>query len=134
MTCNLKKPAFPPNALLGWRPEDITALLTRNDAVGMHAIGRALVALYERQTEDEQASHTTTDANGVGFSAFDAEIMTSLAEFYADRGYLTEKQVAMMRKPVGKTKKPRIARYARQLANIANAKVEHYLLAMEAAE
>lgn len=41
---------------------------------------RALLVIYAMQTADEQASETTTASNGVGFSGFDAELLTSFAK------------------------------------------------------
>jgi hypothetical protein len=55
---------------------EITALLERNPL----AVARALVVIYEFQTEDEKATATTSHANGMGFSGRDAEFGTSLAE------------------------------------------------------
>jgi hypothetical protein len=57
---------------------------------------RALVVVMERQTDAEKVSATTTDANGVGFSGCDAEILTSFANQYATRGSLSPKQMALV--------------------------------------
>ena len=99
-----------------WTPDDVKALLLVSDK----AVGRALLALRQRQTYSERDSKMTTDANGRGFSAYDAAIFTSMAEFYRDRGYLTAGQLKWLRSGTEKRPAPRINKYAAQLADIAN--------------
>lgn len=84
------------------------------------ALARALVALNQRQTADEQAQHTTRYSNQQGFSAAHAARGTSMARFYLRTGYLTDSQMAWWRAP-GRTGSltPRIALYAGQLLRIA---------------
>jgi hypothetical protein len=41
---------------------------------------RALIVIYERQTDAEKSASVTTESNGVGFSGADAEILTSFAK------------------------------------------------------
>jgi hypothetical protein len=123
----------PPNPLKGWTPDDVKRLLSAEGDLGMHAVGRALSALYERQTASEQSSMDTKEWNGVGFSAFDGHIMSSMAVFYRERGYLTEKQLAFLRSGTKKRPAPRIHRYAKQLADIANANCEAAILQAEIA-
>lgn len=100
-----------------WTRERIIKLLETNDV----AVGRALSALLERQTSEEQRSEQTISSNGVGFSGAHAEPMTSMAKFFRSRGYLTPKQLAWLR---GKTPKGsmRIGMYAKQLLEIAQEK------------
>jgi len=78
-----------------------------------HVIGRALVAIYHRQTDEEQAFATAKLLNGVGFSAFDARVGTRCALLYLKNGGL----------PLWATPQangyPRICRYATQLNAIA---------------
>lgn len=95
----------------------IAQLLQNNDK----AIIRALIVLNERQTRDEQVAEDTKYNNGVGFTPADAKMGTSMAEFYARRGYLTDKQLAYWKKPNRKGVW-RICKYAGQLLDIANAK------------
>lgn len=98
--------------------ETIKTLLTTSNA----AVEKALIVLYERQTSDEQATGTTRNVNGRGFSAFDAEILSSFAcqvEKKIGQGRklgqcLSEKQMELARK--------KVTRYAKQLAEVANAK------------
>lgn len=88
--------------------EKIRELLRTND----RAVMRAIWVLYERQTSTEILCRQTLDDNGVGFNAFDAEFLTSLAEQAEARGFFTPKQMAAGRKAVMK--------YAGQLVRIAN--------------
>ena len=96
---------------------EIVALLARNDK----AVGRALIVLNERQTADEQRAEDTKYDNGVGFTGADARMGTSMAGFFSRNGYLSVKQLAYWRKPNVRGV-PRIAKYATQLLEIANAK------------
>ena len=77
---------------------------------------RALMAVYRNQTESEQESETTVVKNGVGFTGYDAEILTSFAKCYERRRFLTPKQMAVLRK--------RIVRYWKQLLVAANDRQE----------
>lgn len=107
-------------------PETIKELLSNSNA----AVERALVVLYERQTADEQASQSTSHQNGMGFGAFDAEILSSFAcqvnaklgqhSDYLGRARklgecLSAKQMELARK--------KVVRYAKQLALVANEKL-----------
>lgn len=96
---------------------DIVALLARNDK----AIARALVVLNERQTATEQAQGETRNLNGQGFTPADAHMGTSMAVQVEKGRTLSVKQLAYWRKPNVRGV-PRIAKYAGQLLEIANAK------------
>lgn len=63
---------------------------------------RALVRIYERQTSEEQLKETTVTENGVGFNGNDAEILTSFAKQYLKRGFLSEKQMIVLKKKISK--------------------------------
>lgn len=95
---------------------DIVKLLETNDK----AVARALVVLYERQTEDEKASENTRHHNNRGFRPCHARMGTSMAKFYLRNGYLSPKQVAYWRKQ-GK-EGMRISIYWRQLLDAAHRK------------
>ena len=97
--------------------EGINELLLTNDK----AVARALVVINENQTFDEQACGQTTHNNGTGFTGFDAEVGTSMANFYVKYGYLSPKQLATWRK-VDKNGNIRIGKYWRQLVEAAKAK------------
>ncbi len=105
----------------------ILALLS----VSMAAIERGILALFERQTADEQDAHETVHRNRAGFSWNNAEdgcrfgqLIQSVQQVYHNAGY-TDKDV-----PYGsilpKDDLPRAHEickfHAWQLANIANAK------------
>ena len=106
--------------------QDIITLLATNDK----AIARALVVLNERQTSDEQASENTKYHNGRGFRPCHARMGTSMAKFYAARGFLSTKQIAYWRKPM-KNAPMKIAIYAGQLLEIAAAKATKVVAKME---
>jgi hypothetical protein len=76
------------------------------------AVERALVALHARQTSDEQVSMTTKHVNRRGFSQYDAEFGSKLAEVVRKGYRLTPKQVAAARKMV--------SHYWRQLIEVAD--------------
>lgn len=103
-------------------PEQIVQMLKENN----YAVERALLVLFERQTADEQSSETTNVHNSMGFTAFDAEFMTSLAKRIkasnAPNGErLTANMFASLRKE-NKHGKMKIAKYAKQIAEVANAR------------
>ena len=68
----------------------------------------ALVRIFENQTDDEQVSKETTHCNKIGFTACDARILTSFAQFYQEHGFLSEKQTKWLM--------PKMGKYAGQLA------------------
>jgi hypothetical protein len=51
-----------------WTREAIETLIRTNDL----AVERAMVAIWKRQTADEQATETTRHHNGIGFSGWSA--------------------------------------------------------------
>lgn len=94
----------------------IVDMLRTNDK----AVARALVVLFERQTDDEQATEHTRHHNGRGFRPCHARMGTSMAKFYLQRGFLTPKQIAYWRRE-GK-EGMRIAIYWKQLLDVARKK------------
>lgn len=104
-------PSKAPTAAGGaWTPERVRELLAGNP----RAVERAIVALYDRQTADEQAQGDTRYTNGVGFSGADARRLSFVAEFLRSGKHLRLETCA---KYVA-----RVSKYAGQLADIANAK------------
>lgn len=101
----------------------IVDVLQRRDNTGMHAVGRALVHLYNRQTADEQMMETTNVDNGRGFTVADGMIGSSMAKFYMRRGYLTPKQLAHWQSNTNchgeQLRRPRITKYWKQLCEEA---------------
>ncbi len=94
--------------------EKVVAVLARTDKAATEFVGRAVYALFERQTRDEQALDATMLHNGVGFSGCDAEILSSFAKFWKKTGFLTPKQLVIARK--------KLPKYRKQLAEIAEEK------------
>ena len=76
---------------------------------------RGLLAIYKKQTDSEKKVQDTFERNGVGFNGIDAQIMSSIAEFYMNRNYITPKQTVVVRRKMNK--------YAGQLAKIANGQI-----------
>ena len=91
-----------------WTIEELRELLKESDK----AVARAILAIYNRQTEDEQTIKETTDHNGIGYNGVDANFMSSLAQFYQSKGFLSAGQLKYGRKAIMK--------YAGQLTEIAN--------------
>ena len=94
-----------------WTKAEIKTNLETNDKW----LCRGLVAIFKKQTADEQVEGRTSHDNGIGFNGVDAEILTSFAMQYLERGFLTPKQIAMTRK--------KMLKYAGQLVKIANGDV-----------
>ena len=65
------------------------------------AVG-ALIRLFSLQEEDEKLSHSTRKLNSVGFNAYDAKDMTSIANFYLSRKFLTKNQLKYVRRTMAK--------------------------------
>ena len=101
--------------------DQVIALVTRKDAVGMHAVGRALVHLLNRQTREESRDNVTRNLNDVGFTPADARMGCIHAKCYIKNGVLQDWQVAYWTKPNVKGV-PRIAKYWRQLSEEADKK------------
>ena len=86
-----------------------------------YAVEEAILRLYDRQEADEQNSQVTVHANGIGFNAFDAGILSSFAEQiradatrarpFGKGRRLSEKQMKIARR--------KIMRYVGQLTDIA---------------
>jgi len=62
----------------------------------------ALLALYGYQTQDEQTSEYTTSLNGAGFNKIDAPILSSISQFFLKNGFLTEKQLSLVKRSIKK--------------------------------
>ena len=97
--------------------EGIVELLKTSD----RAVARALVVLNERQTADEQAQEETKYRNGRGFRPCHSRMGSSMAKFYAARGFLTSKQTNYWRMKDRKGKM-RIEIYSGQLLEVAEQK------------
>lgn len=91
-----------------WTTDEIRELILTNNVAMM----RGLIAIYNRQTEDEKSAECTTHNNGRGFNGADAKILTSIVKFYFERHYISDKQKAIVRK--------KLMKYVGQLTKIAN--------------
>lgn len=98
--------------------EQVVTLVTRTDAVAMHAIGRALVHLLNRQTREEARDNQTRNLNDVGFTPADARQGCIHAKYYIRHRRLEDWQVQHWQQPNARGV-PRIAKYWRQLSEEA---------------
>lgn len=91
-----------------WTRTEIEEMINTHDG----AVERAMVAIWERQTADEQTSQTTNHSNGRGFCGWAARSGTYYAEWVRSKRHLTGKHLVKARK---------IALYhAGQLTDFAN--------------
>lgn len=58
---------------------------------------RALMLIYDRQTEQEVLKGKTIEDNSIGFTAMDAKILTGIAIFYQRNGYISKGQFGVIR-------------------------------------
>ena len=63
---------------------------------------KAMLRIYEYQTADEQESGDVGEFNGVGFAGTDSVILTSFCKQYQKYGRLSEKQMEIVLKKIGK--------------------------------
>ncbi len=91
-----------------WSTKEIKDLLKKSDK----AVMRGISAIHSLQTNQEQINRGTVEHNGVGFNSYDAEFLSSLAEFYKDKDFLSPRQIELGRKG--------ILKYSAQLCRIAN--------------
>lgn len=97
-----------------WTTAAVADKLAKSDKF----VERALTYLLSCQTDSEQNSESTLDDNGIGFNAFDAKFLTSLAQ-----------QVNRSTYPAGQRLSPRqrecarksLKKYVGQLTAHANA-------------
>lgn len=94
-----------------WTEQDIKVLLQTSDK----AVCRAVVAIYERQTEDEQEIQHTKNVNGVGFNGPDSKFLSYCATWIKSGKPLNGKFLDKSRE--------KIIKYRKQLAEIANSGV-----------
>jgi len=97
--------------------ESLQALLEK-DELRNKVVGRALVALFKRQTEDERASNITKNVNLRGFMPCDARQGSISAKTFIKRGELLDFQLNHWMEQTSKGY-PRICKYVRQLNEIA---------------
>lgn len=93
-----------------WTQEKIKKLLMTNQ----RAVERAILAIYNRQTDTEKELSETIDKNFIGFSSEDARLGAYYAKWLLSGNRLTGKHVFRARMMALK--------YKKQLADIANSK------------
>lgn len=91
-----------------WTHSAVIKLLLQNDK----AVERAIIAIYKRQTLDEQQTESTNHQNGRGYNHADAYPFSLLAKQLGWRQHLSPRDIQWAR--------PRILKYCKQLAEIAN--------------
>ena len=101
-----------------WTQAKIKTLLEKND----RAVERALVVLYDRQTEDEKRADDTKHHNNRGFTQADARFMSSMARQVLRGVHLSARQLAFLRGRRSTRFHSRIGKYSRQLLEVAEAK------------
>lgn len=77
---------------------------------------KAILALNEYQTHDEQAEQRAKYQNNVGFKSCHASKGSGMAQFFQKNGFLTEKQMNWWLR--GSYERPRILNYLNQLHRI----------------
>lgn len=70
---------------------------------------KCLVTVYNNQTETEKSIGSTHEHNNIGFTGTDGFFMSSLAEQYNKRGFLTAKQMPFVMKRMKKYHKQVLA-------------------------
>lgn len=104
--------------------ESLAQMIREADAAGdvdkLHRIvGRALVRLFERQTQHERSANDTEEHNNVGFASSDGRNGSITAKTYLKHGRLTDFQLQEWLAPWRDTGYPKICKYHRQLNEIA---------------
>lgn len=101
--------------------DSLHMLVTRGDHIAMHAIGRALLHLFNRQTQIEQSRNETNIHNTVGFTGSDARRGCITAKYYLKHRRLEAWQIEQWARPSANGY-ARIAKYWRQLDEEAQKK------------
>lgn len=93
-------------------------LATKDEEKVMHFVGRALVALFNRQVESEKEANSTKIENNRGFSSSDARNGSITAKYYIKNGKLLDWQIKLWTENSFRGR-PRIVKYSEQLNEIA---------------
>jgi hypothetical protein len=101
-----------------------TMLQNPNPNYVMNVVGRALVGIYNRQTEHEKVINTTTNSNGVGFAGCDAKGGSLSAKYFLKHKRLETWMINKWLKVSGVSGYPRLCKYHKQLNDIALQKVQ----------
>lgn len=92
-----------------WTAEEIKAKM----AVDLKWLEHGVLAIYAKQTADEQQSHQTLHHNGIGFSGCDGRYLGYVARYLQSGHHLSGQHLDKTRN--------KMAKYSGQLAQIANA-------------
>jgi hypothetical protein len=87
----------------------------------IQVVGRALVALFARQTKDEQSTNDTKEHNNVGFAGCDAKSGSITAKYFIKHHSLEKWMVEKWIKK-GTNNYSRLSKYHSQLNQIAISK------------
>lgn len=102
--------------------QSLQLMLDSNDPEYVkRVVGRALVAIFNNQTESEKTGNTTEEFNGIGFSGADARSGALTAKTFLKRKTLEDWQVERWTRR-GKNGFSRLTKYAKQLNHIAAAR------------
>ena len=94
-----------------WTKEEILSGIQTNNKW----VERGVVAIYNKQTEDEKMTESTNKKNGIGYSGCDAHLMSYYAKWILSGKSLSGKHLEKARK--------KISKYANQLTKIANKEI-----------
>ena len=108
-------------AQLVTRESLLQMLNNQNPLYVQKVVGRALTALLQRQTQEEQTTNETKVNNNIGFAGCDARSGSLSAKYYIKHQRLEDWMVERWVK-VGATGYPRICKYAKQLNEIATSR------------
>jgi len=96
----------------------INFLATKDKEKVIQFVGRALVALFQRQVEEEKADNKSRIENSRGFSKPDARNGSLTAKYFMKNGTLLDWQLALWVEKEFRDR-PRIVKYSEQLNEIA---------------
>lgn len=98
-----------------WTPARIREKLLQSDVM----LERSILKIYDRQTASEQNAGVTVEHNKVGFTAFDAEFMSSLArQIQSPNNHAPEgRRLSVHQRVTGRHK---MLKYSKQLARIVD--------------
>ena len=91
-----------------WSEEQIKWYIENSNQI----LYKALMLLYDNQTDSEKETGNTSESNGIGFNAYDAPFLCAMARSYLQYGHLTKGQRNLT--------VPKILKYSKQLTRIAN--------------
>ncbi len=95
---------------------------THTEAQNARFIGRALVVIFNNQTEEEKRASDVREDNGIGFTGADGHSGCITAKYFLKHGTLLDWQVERWLKKNAKGT-PRISKYWRQLNAAAQKKI-----------